>query len=183
MVNALGQVRRIQLHLPLALLALLLARPQALTNIAGTALVLLGLTVRMWAAGVLVKGGGLCTAGPYGLVRHPLYLGSILAALGFAVMMHTVWAWVVVMPVFVALYAWQVSLEERQLRMQYGEAHQAWARQVPLLFPCPCRRGAAEGGRWELARARANREHYHLLVTVALLVAFYLKPLWAAVER
>jgi protein-S-isoprenylcysteine O-methyltransferase Ste14 len=183
MVNALGQIRRIQLHLPLALLALLLARPQHLTNILGTALVLLGLTVRMWAAGVLLKGGGLCTDGPYGLVRHPLYLGSILAALGFAVMMHTIWAWLVVMPVFVALYAWQVSLEERQLRMQYGEAHQAWARQVPLLFPCPCRRGAAEGGRWELARVRANREHYHLLVTVALVVAFYLKPLWATVER
>jgi len=183
MVNALGQIRRIQLHLPLALLALLLARPQHLTNILGTVLVLLGLTVRMWAAGVLVKGGGLCTDGPYGLVRHPLYLGSILAALGFAVMMHTIWAWLVVMPVFVALYGWQVSLEECQLRRQYGEAHQEWARRVPLLFPCPCRRAAGEGRTWQLARARANREHYHLLVTVVLVVAFYLKPLWMVAGR
>lgn len=173
-MNPVARLRRIHAHLLLAVLALALARPALATNLLGTALVALGLMLRLWAAGVLEKGGGLCTDGPYRWVRHPLYLGSFFAALGFCVMVRTLWGWLVVLPLFVAVYAAQVALEERHLREQYGSAHAAWARQVPRLLPrwpsLPPR-----GRRWELRRALLNREHYHALVTSLLVCAFYLK--------
>jgi protein-S-isoprenylcysteine O-methyltransferase Ste14 len=181
-VARLGRLRRIHAHIPLALLALLLARPSPATNAVGTALIAAGLAVRLWAAGVLEKNRDLCTHGPYRYVRHPLYLGSLLAALGFAVMMNVRWAWLAVLPLFLILYAAQLLAEERLLRQRYGGAHAEYARQVPLLIPLPGRAASGDTSFWRLRRALANREHYHLLFTVLLLVLFYLKHHWLAVR-
>lgn len=171
-MNPLARLRRIHAHLVLALLAL--ARPALTTNLAGTGLAALGLMLRLWAAGVLEKGGSLCTDGPYRWVRHPLYLGSFLAALGFCVMVRTLWGWLLLLPLFLAVYGAQVASEERHLRAEYRAAHAAWARQVPMLVP-RWPRLPPQGRRWRLRQALANREHYHALVTSALVCAFYLK--------
>lgn len=173
-MTILGGLRRIHVHLLLAVLALLLARPRLATNMLGTLLVVAGLLVRVWAAGVLEKGGDLCTDGPYRHVRHPLYLASFIAALGFCVMMDVVWAWLVVLPIFVAIYAAQAILEERRLRAEFGEAHAEYARRVPMILP-RLRADGGQGRRWQLHRVRVNREHYHLLVTSLLVAAFYVK--------
>lgn len=169
--------RRIQLHAPLALAVLLLARPVLSHLLAGTALVALGLAVRVWAAGLLCKGQELCTSGPYRFVRHPLYFGSTLSALGFCVMARSLWAWGVVLPVFLLIYLWQVSEEERLLSAAFGDAHAAWARRVPMLtprlWPAPVETTRA----WSLQQFLANREHCHLLVTSIFVALFYLKPL------
>lgn len=42
----------------------------------------LGIFLRQWAAGAIRKMDQLAQTGPYALVRHPLYVGSFLAALG-----------------------------------------------------------------------------------------------------
>src|SRR6478609_1801024 len=47
----------------------------------GELLILCGLLIRAWAAGTLKKQKQLATTGPYALVRHPLYLGSVLMML------------------------------------------------------------------------------------------------------
>ncbi len=52
----------------------------------GGALVMAGLALRGWGAGHLIKTRQLTTSGPYAHVRHPLYLGSLLCATGFALM-------------------------------------------------------------------------------------------------
>lgn len=54
----------------------------------GMALLVGGLLLRSWAAGVIEKQSVLAVTGPYALVRHPLYLGSFLIALGFAEIME-----------------------------------------------------------------------------------------------
>ena len=51
----------------------------------GLVLVLVGLGIRSWAAGVIKKTKVLATTGPYRLCRHPLYLGSLLMMLGFCI--------------------------------------------------------------------------------------------------
>ena len=43
----------------------------------------LGILVRLWASGFVVKNKELSTTGPYGLVRHPLYTGNILMLIGY----------------------------------------------------------------------------------------------------
>ena len=49
----------------------------------GLGLVFSGLALRSWAAGTLHKRTQLATSGPYALVRHPLYIGSLFMMLGF----------------------------------------------------------------------------------------------------
>jgi protein-S-isoprenylcysteine O-methyltransferase Ste14 len=156
-------------------LALWLARPTPATSVGGAVLVLSGLALRLWAAGFLEKGGELCLDGPYRYVRHPLYLGSLLAALGFAVAMNVIWGWVVVLPLFLGLYLWQVLDEERHLRNTYGEEHAAFRASVPMLLPRPWRPAAGKGRPYRWSQARANREHYHALFTLLFVALFFLK--------
>src|SRR5262245_52225632 len=53
---------------------------------AGFAVVAVGEWVRMWAAGHLVKNKVLTVTGPYAYVKNPLYIGTFLCMIGFAVM-------------------------------------------------------------------------------------------------
>jgi protein-S-isoprenylcysteine O-methyltransferase Ste14 len=161
---------------PLALAALLLAQPVLPTTLLGTALVALGLAVRIWAAGLLHKGRELCTSGPYRFLRHPLYFGSSLSALGFCVMAHSLWVWLLLWPVFFVTYFWQVREEERLLAETFGETHAAWSQQVPMLVPRPLPAPAESPRPWSLHQFLVNREHYHVLVTSLLVALFYLKP-------
>ena len=162
----------------MAVVALVLARPALGTNLVGTAAVALGLAVRGWAAGLLVKGGELCTAGPYRHVRHPLYLGSLLGAAGFCVMMNIVWGWVIVLPLFLLIYAAQVVAEERSLRGHYGDTYERWAREVPMLVPRLRGRPAGSSTRWRWSQFLVNREQYHMVVTLLLVALFYLRAHW-----
>ncbi len=49
----------------------------------GGLLVVGGLALRSWSAGILRKNAELTMAGPYGLIRNPLYVGSFLMMFGF----------------------------------------------------------------------------------------------------
>jgi len=177
-VTVAGGLRRIHGHLVLALLGVVLAQPGLVTNLMGSGLVAAGLALRLWAAGVLEKGGGLCTDGPYRYVRHPLYVGSFLAAVGFCLMMNVVWGWALVLPLFVALYAAQVSLEERRLRAEHGDRHAAYAAGVPSILPRFRKGASGEGRGWSLSQVLVNREQYHVLVTLALVGLFYVRLYW-----
>src|SRR5262245_34131213 len=52
--------------------------------IAGAAFLLASLWVRTWAAGHLVKNKVLTITGPYAYVKNPLYIGTFLGMIGFA---------------------------------------------------------------------------------------------------
>jgi protein-S-isoprenylcysteine O-methyltransferase Ste14 len=171
-----GRLRRTHVHFVLALAALALAHPRPLTTITGTAVCLAGIGVRVWAAGVLEKGGGLCTDGPYRWVRHPLYFGSSVVALGLCVMADSLWGWIIILPAFAALYWAQARYEERRLGEEFGEAHARYASVVPMIVPAPPR-VAGSGRKWHLARVVKNREHSHVVVTCSLVALFYLRHL------
>ena len=48
-------------------------------------LIALGLALRSWSAGHLVKNQDLTMTGPYAHLRHPLYAGTMLLTAGFGV--------------------------------------------------------------------------------------------------
>ena len=166
---------RLHGHVLLAVAALTLGQPESVPLLIGGGCVLAGLALRVWASGLLDKGGDLCIDGPYRYVRHPLYLGSMLAAVGFAVTMNVIWGWVVVLPLFVLLYTPQVIIEERHLRATYGEAHADYAARVPVLIPWRGRTGQREGRRWTIAQVLQNREHYHVAFTLVVGILFLVK--------
>ena len=172
-----AKLRRVHWHLVLALLALILARPSLRATVVGGAVVAAGLMLRAWAAGFLEKGGGLCRDGPYRYLRHPLYLGSFVSAVGFCAMANVVWGWVMVLPLFAILYGVQVSLEERFLRARYSEEYARYAARVPMVIP-RFAGGAGESRAWRLERALLNREHWHVLMALALAGLFFIKWRW-----
>jgi protein-S-isoprenylcysteine O-methyltransferase Ste14 len=73
---------------------------------------------------------GLVCAGPYGMVRNPIYLGNMLSALGMALAFRALGALLYV-PVTAALYYGTILCEEKDLRTEYGEEYAAYARKVP----------------------------------------------------
>ncbi len=66
-------------------LALFFAEPTRDSLVAGGALAGLGELIRIWASGHIEKTHRLATGGPYAHTRNPLYLGSVLMALGLLV--------------------------------------------------------------------------------------------------
>jgi protein-S-isoprenylcysteine O-methyltransferase Ste14 len=68
----------------LAVLFLVLARPEPHSMVIGLAVAAVGELIRLWAAGHIEKTLTLATGGPYAHTRNPLYVGSSVLALGAA---------------------------------------------------------------------------------------------------
>ena len=104
LVRRLAQYR-VRLGFVAAVGAFWLARPTTESLAAGAALAAVGEGLRIWAAGHLEKGREVTASGPYRLSRHPLYLGSTLIALGFAVASASVAAALLVLGYLTLTYA------------------------------------------------------------------------------
>ena len=76
---------RVPLGFLAAVIALALARPTWASWRTGVLVALAGEAVRIWAAGHLEKGREVTRSGPYRWMRHPLYVGSSILALGIVI--------------------------------------------------------------------------------------------------
>lgn len=86
-------------------------------------------------AKVAAEASELNTTGPYSLVRNPLYVGRILNFTGLA-MLSGSWVFGAIVFLLAVLVYERISIyEEEFLRGKFGEAHAAWAAEVPALFP------------------------------------------------
>ncbi len=83
----------------------------------------------------------LVVTGPFAIVRHPMYLGLILAAIG-SVPMYFTWT-----TLFFALCApafyMRAQIEERVLAAEFGDTWLAYCGRVPMFFPRLSRQRAA----------------------------------------
>ena len=127
-----------RLRLPLGFLLsglyLVLARPTTRGLMAGGAIALVGVLVRAWASGHIMKNDRLATGGPYAHTRNPLYFGSFLISAGFAVAAH--WALLLVVAGFFALiYVPTMQRERTNIAGRFPEAYAAYARNVPMFVP------------------------------------------------
>lgn len=110
------------------------SRPTGQSLKLGLPVALIGLTLRAWAAGNLAKDSTLAMAGPYSLVRNPLYVGTLIAAAGFA-MASASWPLALLFAVvFLLVYLPVIGLEEQHLRDIFPE-FPAYAERVAALFP------------------------------------------------
>lgn len=75
----------------------------------------------------------LVTRGPFAIVRHPMYLGLIAAALGSLLIYQT---WTTVLFVFFAPFLLlRARREEQALAAEFGEQWQLYCRRVPMCLP------------------------------------------------
>jgi protein-S-isoprenylcysteine O-methyltransferase Ste14 len=90
---------------------------------------------RLWSGGITRKAGHVVLeSGAFGLVRHPIYSGLLLAVYATAAAKGTVWGVAGALIVTVGILM-KARREERWLTAQLGEAYVAYRRRVPMLFP------------------------------------------------
>jgi protein-S-isoprenylcysteine O-methyltransferase Ste14 len=83
--------------------------------------------------------------GVFAIVRHPIYLGSILTYLGLlcfslSIASAAVWAVIIVFYWFISRY------EEKLLIKRFGEEYLEYRKKVPMLFPLKLSRHKATHG-------------------------------------
>jgi protein-S-isoprenylcysteine O-methyltransferase Ste14 len=139
------------------LTVLALAEPAWPSWLVGLALATAGEGVRLWASGHIEKTVRLATGGPYAHTRNPLYVGSLLMAIGVALAAASVWAVAAVVLYFLAFYPSVMREEAGFLRQKFGLEFEEWARDVPVFLPrfTP---GGPRRSRFEWARVTRNRE-------------------------
>jgi protein-S-isoprenylcysteine O-methyltransferase Ste14 len=155
-----------------------LAKPAARSIVVGALIVVGGLLVRGWASGHLRKNEQLATGGPYAYTRNPLYLGSLILALGFAVAAKSLWIVLLLAVAFAAIYVPVMRAEESYLSQQFPEFGE-YACRVPRFIPKLSKiNGPAGIFTWELYWK--HREYNATLGSLVIMGALIVKLLWMA---
>lgn len=90
---------------------------------------------RNWSSMVTLKQDHeLIRNGPYALVRHPIYTGLLLALLGTAITIGK-WRALVGLVLLVAAVVRKLTIEERLMAEQFGDAYARYRSEVPALIP------------------------------------------------
>jgi len=174
---------RVRAGTPAVLGALLLARPSPVSLAAGIALSLVGLALRAWASGHLQKEKKLAVSGPYRFTRNPLYLGTSFIGIGLAVAARSWWAVALLGAYFAVFYPVIVWEERDRMRALFPEAYPSYENAVPLFLPVPGRAGRGNGGRFDGALFRKNKEVRAVLASAAFWGLLVLKMLFVRWPR
>lgn len=118
--------------------------PPDLFDVLGVALMILGLALvliaflgmgsALTATPVPLETAALRTSGIYSVVRHPIYVGLLLAALGFTVAVGSLWQ-VVVLVLLAVFFAGKATWEDRLLAEKHGVAWFDYADHVGGFWP------------------------------------------------
>jgi len=155
-----------------------LAQPSWSSIALGAVVMVFGILLRARAAGHVQKDKVLTVTGPYAYTRNPLYLGSILLAIGFAVAAQNVWIGVVMVTLFLAIYFPIIRAEEEYLRATF-DGYDAYMKAVPRLLPrLTAAQLQTESDGFSMQRYRKLREYNSIIGAVVLLGALAVKILW-----
>lgn len=110
-----------------------------LLDILGLGIVFFGFLIRVAARGQKSEkswnGRALMSDGLYGLVRHPMYFGTLLIGLGVVMALFEWWVFLIFLLVFLIIYAPQVRKEEKSLQQLFGEEYKIYCAKTPKYFP------------------------------------------------
>ncbi|HUQ72236.1 MAG TPA: isoprenylcysteine carboxylmethyltransferase family protein [Planctomycetaceae bacterium] len=115
--------RRVPLGFLTAVVALIFADPTWGSWRAGLIVALAGEAIRIWAAGHLEKSREVTRSGPYRWMRHPLYVGSSLLAVGVIIAARHLLVAVVAVIYMVTTLTAAVRTEEAFLRRTFGDTY------------------------------------------------------------
>ena len=113
-------------------------------DVAGAVLVAVGLGFAVWArlhlAGnwsgtvTLKQDHELIRSGPYALVRHPIYTGLLLAAVGTVIAIDR-WSALVALALMATAFLRKIAIEERFMAEAFGPAYADYSRSTARLVP------------------------------------------------
>jgi protein-S-isoprenylcysteine O-methyltransferase Ste14 len=160
----------------LLLIYALTSQPSELSVALGMPLAFVGMLVRFYASGFVMKNKELATHGPYALVRHPLYTGNILLIVGFAAAGATFWGLPLAIIFFWFYYPPAIEYEDRKLRVLFTEQWDRWAQGVPALIPKLGNAARMAGGSWSLVKS--TRQNGEIVIVIYTLIC-----MWLVIER
>ena len=113
-------------------------------SLIGFLLAVAGLAFSVWARlylgsnwspiATLKKDQILVTSGPYGIVRHPIYSGLIVAIIGTALAFGGYRVIISILCVF--LFAWvRITEEEKLMSKQFGKEYAEYKKKVKAIIP------------------------------------------------
>lgn len=115
----------------------------------GGGVVLAGLALHVWSSATLARGerdgagaSSPVTDGPFGYVRHPIYLAGITLLLGVG-LLYSPWRAVDLgLPLLLLVYfhVAVVRVEEPELRRRFGSKYDEYCERVPRWLPLPTSR-------------------------------------------
>lgn len=149
-----------------------LSKPTPESLAVGGAVGAIGVAIRAWAAGHLAKNERLACSGPYAHVRNPLYVGTLLTGVGFAIAGAQAAIGLALVAFFLLFYLPVMGEEEAHLA-KILPGYNEYCRRVPRLLPAVSPRYTG-GPSFRLDLYMRNREYQALigyLATMALLVS------------
>jgi protein-S-isoprenylcysteine O-methyltransferase Ste14 len=151
--------RRVALGFVCGTVVLWLAQPTWITWTMGCSVAAVGEAVRIWAAGHLEKDREVTSSGPYRFAAHPLYVGSTIIGIGFAIAASSIAAAALVGLYLMATFTAAVRREEAWLRMKFGDRYAAYHGGGRGNVSVHSTRSSMGSKKFSFARARQNREH------------------------
>jgi len=143
-----------------------LASPTLQSLAQGAAVAVIGQALRVWAAGHIEKGREVTRSGPYRHMRHPLYVGSAIMAIGFGIAANSPWTALLVLTYFLVTYVAAVRTEEATLDAKFDGEYSAYREG----------RAAAVTRTFSLSRAfEMNREYRSVGGLMSALVLLWLR--------
>jgi protein-S-isoprenylcysteine O-methyltransferase Ste14 len=111
----------------------------------GIALMVAGIALRQWAILVLgrffsttvrvISGHRVVTDGPYRVIRHPAYTGSLFTLLGLGLASRTWGGTLVIVTLFGLVYDYRISIEESALKAEFGQEYIDYTKKTKRLIP------------------------------------------------
>jgi protein-S-isoprenylcysteine O-methyltransferase Ste14 len=106
-------------------------------SIIGFVLVVFGSFGRIWSS-LYIEGHktkNLITAGPFSMVRNPLYFFSLIMLLGFSLALKSIYLPLSLLLIFVIFHIPTIANEEKKLQNIHGEKFEDYVRSTPRLIP------------------------------------------------
>jgi len=87
-----------------------------------------------WSQTVSAKHGHeLVTSGPYRYIRHPMYAGGLIAAVGSAIVCGG--AFVFLLVILGAVFLWRVGAEDKLMMQQFPREYPEYKKRTKALIP------------------------------------------------
>lgn len=108
-----------------------------IVDIIALLLVTIGTLGRVWCAFYIsgFKNKKVVTDGPYSVSRNPLYLYSLIGAIGIGLVSHSLAVLLFIIIAFAIYYPFVIVGEERKLAAILGQDYQNYVKRVPRFFP------------------------------------------------
>ncbi len=107
---------------------------------AGSAMFAAGFALTVWAIVTIRKAGSriethmptttIISSGPYGLMRNPIYLGMMVALMGFAIGFNSLWFLAALAVFFCIIRYGVVAREEAYLERKFGGTYLSYKSRV-----------------------------------------------------